>query len=185
MKKIAIFALALTATALMSACGGKTDGGSASDSTAVDSAQTEATETEGESAEKPASNVIETEYFTLTLPEGWTRNGEEGKYKADLKTTDNVPTYYATIEVLDYVESIDEWKGNHISKSLKPDGTMTVGDYTFTVMAEKAAFYTLNMATMLPGEKGAYIVSFHGDADKDINEQKELLKKLVEAVVIK
>lgn len=182
MKKLSFLALTAFAAFTLSACGGS-GAGEKNDSATTDSAKAEAPDAEAAPAADP--KVVNTEDFTINLPEGWERNGkEDGKHKTDLKTNNTVPQYYVTIEVQDYCKTIDKWK-QFISKDLKPDGTMTVGDKEFTVMANKDAFYTLHVATILPDDKGALVARFSGDGKKDTAEQKELFKQLLEAVVMK
>ena len=177
MKKIFSFAVVLMAAVALASCGNKTAGGDKADSTATDSATT----TE-EVATDP--NLIENDVFKFTLPEGWGKNGEPSKYQANLKTTDHVPGFYMNVEVEDYIESIDEWKGQ-LNKDLKADGTIQAGDMTFTILSNKDAFYKVYGATMLPDNKGALIFDFTGDGNGDVQEQKDMIKGVLEAVKLK
>ena len=177
MKKIFSFAVVAMAAIALASCGNKTAGGDKADSTSTDS-----TAATAEVQEDP--NLIENEVFSFTLPEGWGKNGEPSKYQANLKTTDHVPGFYMNVEVEDYIESIDEWKG-HLNKDLKADGTIQAGDMTFTILSSKDAFYKVYGATMLPDDKGALVFDFTGDGNSDIQEQKDMIKGVLEAVKLK
>ena len=177
MKKIFSFAVVAMAAIALASCGNKAAGGDKADSTATDSAAT--TEVK---ADNP--KLIENEVFSFTIPEGWGKNGEPGKYQANLKTTDHVPGFYMNVEVKDYIESIDEWKGN-LNQELNADGTIQAGDKTFTLLSKKDAFYKVYGATMLPDDKGALVFDFTGDGKGDVQEQKDMIKAVLEAVKLK
>ena len=178
MKKIFLYGFAVVSIALLAACGNKTAAGeNGADSVVSDSADVE------EVAANDGS--IDTPFFTLAIPEGWELNGEPDGKKAEIMTTETVPTYYATVEFLDYRKDLDNWKRLDIPKGMTEDGTIQVGDLTYTVMAHKDdAFYKLNVASII-GDKGAICASFTGDSSKDLQEQKDLLVKVLNAVVLK
>lgn len=176
MKKIFSYAFIAAVAVALASCGNKTKEGAAADSTSVDSVKTE------EVAKDPS--VIDTEEFTMKIPDGWKKNGEESKHQGNLTTTDHVPSYYMNVEVEDYIESIDEWKSN-LSKELKADESIKVGDKTFTILSKKDSFYKVYGATLLDGDKGALVFDFTGSGDKDIKEQRDFIQQVLEAVELK
>lgn len=176
MKKIFSFAVAALVAVGMTSCGNKAAGGNGADSTATDSVAQEEVKADPKS--------YDGDIYSMTLPEGWEKNGEGNSHQLNLRTTDNVPQYYATVDALDYVESIDDWK-KFLSKDLKADKDIKVGDLTFTVVSNKEAFYNVNGCALLGEGKGALTFSFTGDGKKDAQEQLDMLQKVLEAVVLK
>ena len=183
MKKILVFAIAVASTALLASCGNKTaEGNATSDSAKVENSDSAAAPQEAAADPK----LIDTNGFTINLPEGWERNGEENQWKADLRTTETVPVYYVTIEFKDYRDSIDEWKKMDVNEKAKAEGELEAGGMKYTVMSvEDGPFYTMYIATMLPNDKGMLCATFHGETAKDKNEQKEVFKQILDAVKIK
>ena len=180
MKKLFFYGLAVVSMALLAACGNKTD----ANANGADSAATDSTVTEQQEATDPS--LAETEHFTVKLPEGWALNGEPNKMKVDVKTTNTIPNYYVTIQFKDYRESIDEWKEFDMAKDVKPDGTFEAGSITYQAFSKKdSSFYTLQIVAVSPKENGTIEAMFHGAADKDINEQKDILRQIMEAVQLK
>lgn len=179
MKKLFVYGLAVMSMAMLAACGNKTDAAA----NGADSAAADSTVAEQETADP---GVVNTDFFTVNMPEGWELNGAPNKQKADFKTTGTVPTYYVTVEFKDYRESIDDWKEYDMAQDVKPDGTFEAGGITYQAFSKKdSSFYTLQVVAMAPEDKGTIEAMFHGDASKDVNEQKDVLRQLMEAMKLK
>ncbi len=176
MYQLAIVAVAAFA---MTACGNKANGGGDADSTATE----QTAETGQEAVDE---SLLETDFFSVKLPEGWLKNGSPSKYKIDVRTDKYVPPLYATIEVVSYINSMDEWK-EKMNKDVKKADAVTIGNITFEAMDKTdSAFYTLYLGSMLDDpEQGILQVTLHGDAKKDKAEQIDKLKEVLNVLKMK
>lgn len=131
MRKLYQFAIAAAAVGVMVACGNKS-GNEAKDA--------DSTKTEQTAVEEPQSRDAETEYFTVTAPEGWNvevDNNWDAHKDVNMEDVNSTETFKPKIKVKVHKEKKMDEAIEYLTKNsstYKKGADFKAGEFTFTTV---------------------------------------------------